>query len=94
VGTLIPGAAGQADVQGQWSTLPYLMPINPIHAALLYNGKLLIIAGSGNCPPSQSGCPSGPPYGASNGSGAVVYDPVAGTFTPLSLSWICFVTVW
>ena len=44
--TLVPGAWGQADVQGQWSTLPYLMPTNAVHAALLYNGKVLVIAGS------------------------------------------------
>ncbi|HKT68086.1 MAG TPA: hypothetical protein VJP83_01555, partial [Terriglobales bacterium] len=35
---------------GQWSTLPYTMPINPIHAALLHTGKVLIVAGSGNDP--------------------------------------------
>ena len=56
---LVPVTVGQANVQGQWSTLPYLMPINPIHAALLSNGKVLVVAGSGNCPPAQSGCPTG-----------------------------------
>src|ERR1700746_2474046 len=35
---------------GQWSTLPYTMPINPVHAALLHTGKILITAGSGNDP--------------------------------------------
>ena len=80
----------QANVQGQWSTLPYLMPINPVHAALLRNGKVLIVAGSGNCPPSQSGCPSGPPYGPANNSGALLWDPVAGSITQFSLSWDMF----
>ena len=80
----------QANVQGQWSTLPYVMPINPVHAALLSNGKVLVVAGSGNCPPSQSGCPSGPPYGPANNSGALLWDPVAGSITQFSLSWDMF----
>jgi len=66
------------------------MPINPIHVALLYNGKILVVAGSGNCPPSLSGCPSGAPYGPSNNSGALLFDPVAGTFTQFSVSWDMF----
>jgi PKD repeat protein len=38
----------QAGLQGRWNTLPYLMPINPVHLALLNNDKVLIVAGSGN----------------------------------------------
>src|SRR4029077_5618653 len=83
-------AWGQADVQGQWSTLNYSMTINPIHVALMRNGKILVVTGSGNCPPSQSGCPSGGPYGGSNASGAVVLDPVAKTINQLSVSWDMF----
>ena len=86
----VPIAMAQANVQGQWSTLPYLMPINPVHAALLSNGKVLVVAGSGNCPPSLSGCPSGPPYGPANNSGALLWDPVAGSITQFSLSWDMF----
>ena len=71
---VVPGAWAQASVQGQWSTLNYSMTINPIHVALMHNGKILVTAGSGNCPASQSGCPSGPPYGGGNHSGAVVLD--------------------
>ena len=33
---------------GQWTTLTRLMPINPVHVALLNNGKVLIVSGSGN----------------------------------------------
>ena len=88
--TFIPAATGQVNVQGQWTTQSTSMPINPVHAALMRNGKILIVAGSGNCPPSQSGCPSGAPYGASNSSGAGVYDPVTGIFTQLTLSWDMF----
>ena len=68
---LLPVAMAQANLQGQWSTLSNTMPINPVHVALLNNGKVLVVAGSGNCPPSQSGCPSGAPYGPSNHSGAL-----------------------
>src|SRR6266852_6866516 len=81
---------GQVQTIGQWSTLPYIMPINPVHVALLANGKILVVAGSGNCPPSLSGCPSGAPYGPSNNSGALLFDPVAGTFTQFSVSWDMF----
>ncbi len=70
---LVPGAWGQADVQGQWSTLPYLMPTNSVHAALLYNGKVLIIAGSKR----TDGTPS---------KEAALWDPQAGTITTQSTS--------
>ena len=88
---LVPGAMAQANVQGQWSTLSNTMPINPVHVALLNNGELLVVAGSGNCPPTQKGCPSGPPYGPSNGSGALLLNPVTGqTISQLSVSWDMF----
>src|SRR5580704_5004268 len=86
----VSSAAGQANVQGQWTTLGNLMPINPVHVALLSNGKVLIVAGSGNCPPAQTGCPSGPPYGPANNSGAAVWDPGTGNFTQFSLTWDMF----
>jgi plastocyanin len=38
----------QAGSQGTWVTLPYTMPINPIHLALLHSGNVLIVSGSGN----------------------------------------------
>jgi hypothetical protein len=87
LGTPMSAAMAAPAVQGQWSTLTNLAPINLIHAALLPNGKVLIIAGSGNCPPSQPGCPAGAPYNpTTNGSGAILYDPLAKTLIPLSLS--------
>ncbi len=85
-----PEAIAQVNVQGQWSTMSTQMPINPVHAAMLNNGKILIVAGSGNCPPSQSGCPSGPPYGPSNNSGALLFDPSAGTITQFTVAWDMF----
>jgi hypothetical protein len=72
-----PTAAGQANVQGQWATLPYTMPINPIHAALLPNGKVLIVAGSGNVPSNTN-------------FQAALWDPQAGTVTTLTVGWDMF----
>lgn len=86
----VPGAVAQANVQGQWSTLPILIPINPVHVALLSNGQVLAVAGSGNCPPSQTGCPSGPPYGPSNNSGALLFNPATGAITQFSVAWDMF----
>lgn len=84
-------ALAQPNVQGTWTTLPNTIPINPIHVALLTNGKLLVVAGSGNCPPGSAPCPSGPPYGPSNGSGALLWDPVSQqTVAQFSLSWDMF----
>lgn len=34
------------------------MPVNPIHVSLLHNNKILVVSGSGNCPPGQAGCPA------------------------------------
>src|ERR1700751_1658746 len=88
---LQPSTLAQPNVQGQWTTLSSTMPINPVHVALLTNGKLLVIAGSGNCPPTQAGCPTGPPYGPLNGSGGLLWDPVSQqTVTQFSLSWDMF----
>src|SRR5262249_30854996 len=35
-------------VDGQWTTLPYLMPVNPISATLLHDGTVLLVVGSEN----------------------------------------------
>jgi len=43
-------ALAQPQVTGQWVTLPYTMPINPIHVGLLHTGKVLIVAGSEDDP--------------------------------------------
>src|ERR1700688_2107313 len=45
-----PLAHGQANITGTWQSLPTLMPINPVHTALLSNGKILVVSGSGNYP--------------------------------------------
>jgi hypothetical protein len=85
-----PGLMGQVQTIGKWSTLSYTMPINPIHVGLLYNGKILVVTGSGNCPASLSGCPTGPPYGPGNGSGALLLDPTNGNITQFNVSWDMF----
>ena len=63
--------------QGQWQTLPYTMPINPIHAALLYNGKVLIVSGSGN-------------VAGNTNFQAALWDPQAGTITTQPVAWDMF----
>src|SRR5262244_3502039 len=45
---------------GQWVTLPYLMPINPISATLLHTGEVLIVAGSEN--DANNNSPGGESY--------------------------------
>ena len=63
--------------QGQWTTLPYPMKINPIHAALLRTGKVLVVAGSGNYTPTTN-------------YQAAIWDPKAGTISVQSISWDMF----
>ena len=77
VAILSTQALAQADVQGQWSTLPYTMPINPIHVALLKTGKVLIVSGSGNV------------QGVTKFQ-AGLWDPQAGTITTQILGWDMF----
>ena len=43
-----PRLRAQVNLVGEWKTLGRLMPINPVHAALMHNGKVLIVSGSGN----------------------------------------------
>ena len=86
---VVPKAMAQANNQGQWSTLQTLMPINPVHVALLGNGKVLLWRAR-KLPAMQSGCPSGQPYGPSNNSGALLWDPVTRAITQFSVSWDMF----
>ena len=67
----------QPGVIGQWTTLPYLMPINPVHLALLRNGKVLVVAGSGN-------------VAAETNFRAALWDPQSGSITTQSLAWDMF----
>jgi hypothetical protein len=81
-----PGHTSTGHPTGMWSTLPYTMPINPVHAALLHTGKVLIVSGSGNCPPTQAGCPQGPQYP----QGAALMDLSANKITAIPTSWDTF----
>jgi Domain of unknown function (DUF1929)/PKD domain len=74
----LPGLAGaQANVHGQWQTLPNLMPINPVHAALLHNGNVLVVSGSGSLPSNTN-------------LQAAVFDPQTGAVTTQPVGWDMF----
>ncbi len=68
---------------GEWTTLPEPMPINPIHAVLLNTGDVLYIAGTGNCPPGQEGCPTD--FGS-----ATVWSPATLTFNTMKVPFDMF----
>ncbi len=74
---IAPAAHAQANVQGTWQTLPTLMPINPVHTALLANGKILVVSGSGNYPQQTT-------------FNAGVWDPSNNTVTTQTVSWDMF----
>jgi len=73
----VEGLLAQASVQGQWRTVPLLMPINPVHIALTYDGKVLIVSGSGN-------------VATETNFRAAVWDLHANTITTQSLVWDMF----
>ncbi len=74
---LSPALLAQSASQGQWQTLPYTMPINPVHVALLYNGRVLIVSGSGN-------------VAGNNNFQAALWDLQAGTITTQPVTWDMF----
>jgi hypothetical protein len=80
LGAGLQKAAAQPQVTGQWVTLPYLMPINPIRLDLLRNGKLLIVAGSENDPNKH----------LQGSSKAAVWDLSAQTITIQQMLWDVF----
>src|SRR5262249_58918213 len=71
-----PPPAGQRS-QGKWQILPHLMPINPVHATLMHNGKVLVVSGSGNV------------AGNSNFQ-AGIFDPASGSVTTMPVAWDMF----
>jgi hypothetical protein len=72
-----PTLLAQAGTQGQWRTLTNQVPINPIHAALMNNGEVLIVAGSGNLATETL-------------FQAAVWDPSSQTFLTQTLAWDMF----
>jgi hypothetical protein len=59
------------------------MPINPVHGILLNTGSVLYVAGSGNCPPGNPGCPTG-------GGSATIWNPSTGAFNTIPLPFDAF----
>ena len=62
--------AGVACAKGAWQVLPFPSPVRAIHTVLMYNGKVLFVAGSGNDPAEF----------AAGTFESAVYDPVTGKF--------------
>jgi len=62
--------AGPACTRGVWQVLPFPSPVRAIHTVLMYNGKVLFVAGSGNDPNEF----------AAGTFESAVYDPVTGKF--------------
>lgn len=62
---------------GRWDTLPFDMPINPVHVALMHTGKVLVISGSGNDPDNKN-------------LQAAVWDPKSETIRTFTISWDMF----
>jgi PKD repeat protein len=79
-GDLGGSGGGQANVTGQWSTLPYTMPINPIHVGVLRTGRVLIVAGSEADPIKHQ----------EGSSKAAVWDLQSGTITVQDPLWDLF----
>jgi len=84
VGLLLPDSARAQScplnvphVSGTWTILPYQMPINPISATLLPNGKVLIVAGSENDASNNSK--------GSESYRAAVWDPTGATESSISV---------
>nr|WP_233604482.1 galactose oxidase early set domain-containing protein [Micromonospora sp. HM5-17] len=57
--------------RGKWQVMPYEATVRGIHAVMLHNGKVLLVAGSGNDPSAF----------AAGTFKTAVYDPTNGTFT-------------
>src|SRR6202451_2413980 len=72
-----PPGRSQANVTGQWQTLPYTMPINPVHVHLLYTGNVLVVSGTGNDP-------------ANSLMQAALWNPQAETITVQNLEYDMF----
>src|SRR5438105_11432934 len=77
VSSSTPVVLAQASVRGQWRTLPNLMPINPIHLAVMHDGRVLIVAGSGN-------------VATETNFRAAVWNPQTNTVTTQPVGWDMF----
>lgn len=76
-GPLAPSPQAQTAAKGLWTTLPDPMPINPVHLALMNNGNVLVVSGSGN-------------VATETNYQAAVWDPIQGTIALQTLGWDMF----
>jgi hypothetical protein len=68
--TAVACTAGKACSRGAWQVLKFPSPVRAIHAVLMYNGDVLLVAGSGNDPDDF----------AAGTFESAVYNPTKGTF--------------
>jgi hypothetical protein len=73
--TASPSPTTGPATQGQWTVLDYQMPVRAMHATVLKNGKVLLVAGSGNNVDNFN----------AGSFKASVWDPTSGTFTTLNV---------
>jgi len=73
----VPAVRAQPALQGTWQTLSTQMPINPVHAALTNDGRVLIVSGSGN-------------VATNTDFETAVWDPQSGTITTQPVAWDMF----
>ena len=64
-------------LNGRWDTLPFNMPLNPVHVALMHTGKVLVVSGSGNDPDNKN-------------FQAAVWNPKTLTINTFQISWDMF----
>lgn len=74
-GTVTPPPAEGPATKGQWQVLDYQIPIRAMHATVLKNGKVLLIAGSGNDVDSFT----------AGSFKASIWDPVTSTFNTVAV---------
>ncbi|MBB4745266.1 hypothetical protein BJY16_008725 [Actinoplanes octamycinicus] len=67
-------SAGDACAKGVWQVMPFESPVRGIHAVVLRNGDVLLVAGSGNNPDDF----------AAKTFKTAVYHPGSGTFTTVA----------
>jgi hypothetical protein len=67
----------QPTLNGRWDTLPYVMPLNPVHVAMMHTGKVLVVSGSGNDPDNKN-------------LQAAVWEPRALTIRTFNIAWDMF----
>src|SRR5262245_28063924 len=77
VAVVTPTLWAQAGLQGRWTTLPSVIPINPVHIALLNTGNVLVVSGSGN-------------VATETNYRAALLNPQTGSTTTQPLTWDMF----